>query len=696
MLFKLSLKNIKKSFKDYAIYFFTLILGIAIFYVFNSLESQTVMLNLSKSSSNSTTLITRVLSVISVFVSFVLGFLIIYANRFLMKRRKREFGIYMTLGMGKRSISQIIFFETVLIGLISLIIGLLFGIGLSQVMSIFVANLFEADMDKFRFVISNFAILKTIFYFFIIYVFVMLFNVIQVSRCKLIELIESKSKSEEIKMKNPYVCMGVFIFAVILLSYAYYNVTVNASNIDRAIDVYLQIIYGVVGTFLVFWSLSGFIMKLVMSMDKAYYKNLNSFTLRQLSSKINTTVVSMSIICLMLFVTICVFSSSVSMNATLKSNMKKLAAADISIYKEMNLEKTNEYGDVYTKEQIDTSKLSVEEVLENRRFDINSNLTDVVSINKYQRKDVTLKDLLDDYYEMLKAKNPDQVESDAVFYNRKSDLVRISDYNKIAKLYGKETYDLKDNEYMVICNYKNMIQMYNEGLKSHPEITIGEKSYKPKYEEIKDGYITMAPESSNTGVILIPDDVVDESMCIGQILAGNYKANNKQGKEKTEDKVNEIRKELYKENLKENLGVDIGSKIDIYNYNIGTSAMAVFIGLYVGIVFLISSGAILALKELSESADSKERYRTLRRIGIDEGMINKSLFIQIGIFFGFPLFLGITHSIFGIQVANMMLESFGRDGLMKSIIMTSIFVVVIYGGYFIVTYLCSKNIIKED
>lgn len=692
MLFKLSLKNIKKSFKDYAIYFFTLILGIAIFYVFNSLEKQTVMLNLSKSSSNSITIITTVLSAISVFVSFVLGFLIIYANRFLMKRRKREFGIYMTLGMGKRSISQIIFFETVLIGIISLIIGLIFGIGLSQVMSIFVANLFEADMDKFRFAISNVAILKTIVYFFIIYIFVMIFNIIQVSRCKLIDLIQSKSKSEEIKMKNPYVCIIVFIFAVILLSYAYYNVTVNAINIEKAIDVYLQIVYGVVGTFLVFWSLSGFIMKLIMYIDKFYYKNLNSFTLRQLSSKINTTVVSMSVICLMLFITICVFSSSVSMNATLKSNMRNLAKADISISNKMNLEKTNENEHTFTKAQIDTSKLSIEEVLENRGFDINSNLNDVVIINKYQTKEVTLKALLGKYYEMLKAENPEQVKSDEDFYSMKSDLVRISDYNKIAKLYGKETYDLKNDEYMVICDYKNMIKMYNEGLKSRPEITIKDKSYKPKYEEIKDGYITMSPESNNTGIVLIPDYVVDKNMCTDQILAGNYKANNKQGKEQIEDKINEIKKEIHEKKL----CLSISSKIDIYNDNIGTSAMAVFIGLYIGIVFLISSGAILALKELSESADSKDIYKTLRKLGIDEGMINRSLFIQIGIFFGFPLLLGIIHSIFGVQVANMMLESFGRDGLMKSIIMTSIFIVVIYGGYFIVTYLCSKNIIKED
>lgn len=692
MLFKLSIKNIKKSFKDYAIYFFTLILGVSIFYVFNSIENQTVMMNLSKSNNNSITMITTVLSAISVFVSFVLGFLIIYANRFLMKRRKKEFGIYMTLGMGKRNISQIIFFETISIGIISLIVGLALGIPLSQVMSIVVANMFEADMDKFRFIISNSAIIKTMVYFCIIYLFVMIFNVIQVSRCKLIELIQSKSKSEEVKIKNPYVCMVVFIFAVGVLSYAYYNVTAGADKLVESTQVYSQIIYGVVGTFLIFWSLSGFILKIVMSMDNFYYKNLNSFTLRQLSSKINTTVVSMSVICLMLFVTICVFSSAVSMNTMLKGNMRELARADISISKPMNLPEIDDYGDRNTPNQIANSKIDIKETLAKRNFDINKNLKDIVEINKYSTKDVVLKDVLGEYYEDLKKNNPEMVENDSDFYNLSQEIIKISDYNKVAKLYGNKTYDLKDNEYMVICNYKNMVELYNDGLKTNPRITIGDKKYNSKYKEVKDGYIMMSSGNSNMGIILVPDDAVDESMCNSQILVANYNANNKKDKQKIEDEISIIRDEFFKEDI----STYISTKIFIYNDNIGNSAMAVFIGLYIGIVFLISSGAVLALKELSESADSKERYKTLRRIGIDEKMINKSLFIQIGVFFGFPLILAIIHSIFGIQVSNMMLETFGQDKLLKSIIMTAMFLVVIYGGYFIVTYLCSKNIIKED
>lgn len=111
-------------------------------------------------------------------------------------------------------------------------------------------------------------------------------------------------------------------------------------------------------------------------------------------------------------------------------------------------------------------------------------------------------------------------------------------------------------------------------------------------------------------------------------------------------------------------------------------------------IIIISSAAILALKELSESTDNRERYVMLRKLGADEKMLNKALFKQIGLFFGFPLFIAIIHSIVGIKFCNTILLSIGRTGLLPSIIMTGAFLVVIYGGYFVITYWCSKNIIK--
>ena len=216
MLFKLSLKNISKSIKDYTIYFFTLILGVAIFYVFNAIDDQTIMLNVSSSTYEIIKLLTQVLSGVSVFVSFILASLIIYASRFLIKRRNKEFGIYLTLGMSKRKISLILFFETLIIGIASLALGLGIGVSLSQLMSIVVANMFEANLTKFTFIFSKSACLKTLLYFSIMYLVVMIFNTINISKCKLIDLIYSKNKSEKIKLKNPWLCIIIFITTIII------------------------------------------------------------------------------------------------------------------------------------------------------------------------------------------------------------------------------------------------------------------------------------------------------------------------------------------------------------------------------------------------------------------------------------------------------------------------------------------------
>ena len=331
MLFNLSFKNIKKSFKDYVIYFETLILGITIFYIFNSLQSQTVMLEISDLTRDIIKMMNDILSGVSVFVSFVLGFLIVYANRFLMKRRKREFGIYMILGMSKQQISKILIVETLIIGLISLIVGLVLGIVLSQVMSIIVANMFEADMNRFTFVLSGSALLKTICYFGIMYLLVIVFNTVQVNRQQLINLMTAHQQNELITNKNPIVCLFVFIGAVLLLSYAYYNVTSNVENLTTFFSIILQMVYGALATYLIYWSLSGLLLKLVLKIKSVYFKNLNSFTVSQVVSKINTTILSTTVICLLLFLTICIFSSAVALNDSANSEIDELVPVDLQM-----------------------------------------------------------------------------------------------------------------------------------------------------------------------------------------------------------------------------------------------------------------------------------------------------------------------------------------------------------------------------
>lgn len=662
MLFKLSFKNMKKSMKDYAIYFFTLILGVAIFYIFNSLEDQTVMMNLTQSTREVVKLMEEVLAGVSIFVSIILGFLVIYASRFLMKRRNKEFGIYMTLGMGKWKISKILLFETVLIGVISLIIGLAIGISLSQVMSIIVANMFEADMSKFEFVFSMGAMLKTIFYFGIMYFLVMILNTFQVSRCKLIDLIQAIKKSENVKLKNPYVCILVFLCSVGLLAYAYYNVTTGIMDLETFNEVLLQMAFGAVATFLIFWSLSGLILKIVMSIKGLYYKDLNSFTLRQISSKINTTVVSMTIICLMLFLTICIFSSAMSLNETVRSNLKELVPVDIEIEKDAKRQET------------------IRQELEKNDFKVEENLKDTIEVNSYFVKNITLEATLKNSLEEVKKEFPYLALSMGEM------IMKISDYNKVAKLYGIQTYDLNEDEYMILCDYESMIEVRNYGLEQNTPITIKGTEYTPKYKECQYGFVSMSTNHMNLGIILVPDKAVGKIRPSNSYLMANYKGETKEEKQKIEDKISK---------MMDNSNMYISTKVYLYGASIGLGAMAVFIGLYLGIIFLISSAAILALKELSESSDNRERYNMLRKIGVDEKMINRALFRQIGIFFAFPLVLAIIHSIFGIQVCNFILQSIGGVKQLTSIIMTALFLVFIYGGYFVITYICSKNIIKE-
>lgn len=684
MLFKLSIKNITKSIKDYAIYFFTLVLGVAIFYVFNAIDSQTVMLNVSSSTSEIIRLMTTILGGVSVFVSFILGFLIIYASRFLIKRRNKEFGIYLTLGMSKRKISLILFFETLIIGVISLGVGLALGIVLSQLMSILVANMFEADLTKFQFTFSSSAALKTLLYFSIMYLIVMIFNTIIVNKCKLIDLLHSNKKSEKVKLKNPIICTIVFIIAVIALSYAYYLVTdgFGTSPLMNTISwILIPIALGCISTFLIFWSLSGLILKIVMHLKKYYYKGLNSFTIRQISSKINTTVFSMTIICLMLFFTICIFSSALSIKNSLSGNLKDLAPVDIQFSKLQQL--SDEEEESFSKDIIEDYNTTVKDTLQ--RLDVYKYLKDVVDINTYRVEEITLKDSFGDQIEQIRKDYP------LLAYQDKETLIKLSDYNRLAKLYNKKELTLKDNEYVIIANYKMMADIRNISLKNNTKLTINGKDYYPKYQECQDGFIELSGSATNTGVIILPDNALEGIHPYKNILAANYQADTKEEQENVEDIVSTIMNNHFN---KDTL-LSYNTKIDIYASSVGLGAMVTFVGLYLGIIFLISSAAILALKELSESTDNKERFNMLRKIGTDEKMINKALFNQIAVFFLFPLLLAIIHSIFGIEFANYILKTMGTESLLSSIILTAVFLVVIYGGYFLVTYYCSKTIIKE-
>ena len=695
MLFKLSLKNIRKSFKDYAIYFMTLILGVTIFYMFNSIESQEAMMQVNQSQKMIIELMTQLIGFVSGFVAIILAFLIIYANNFLIKRRKKEFGIYMTLGMGKRQISKILLFETILIGIISLGIGLVIGIFGSQLMSILVSKLFEVDMTEFQFIFSKDAFVKTCIYFALMYFAVMIFNTISVSRYKLIDLLNAAKKNEKVIIKNPIICTIIFLLSCCVLGYAYYIVSAKAYTLTSFSKIWPILVMGTVATLLLFWSLSGLMIKLVQIRKKTYLKDTNMFVLRQINNKINTTVVSMTVICLMLFITITILSTALSIKNTMTRELIEMTPVDINLYKTASLPEryVNRYGEeiVYTKEQIEDSQKPVQYTLENAGFDMNL-LKDVVEISTYTSPNLTWETYLKDVFDEVKAQFP------GLAYGTPELIVKESEYNRVARLYGLEEFELNDDEYVMLCDFDNMVNIRNKEIQMDGIITLCGKEYTPKYKECKSGYIMMSTSHTNTGIILVPDSCpLTKDMQEQQILIANYNATTDEQKQEIENLFASDDSILI-QNLDKN-GIDLegATRISIYDGSVGIATIIVFLAIYLGIIFLISSSAILALKQLTESSDNKLRYSILRKIGADDRMINHSLFLQIGIFFAFPIIIAIIHSIFGIQFALSTMSGIADAAdLLPSIIATVLIIGFIYGIYFLATYFESKNIIKEN
>ncbi len=664
---KLALRNMKRSMSDYAVYFVTLIIGISVFYVFNAISDQKVVLSIYKSDYSVIDLLRNIISVASVIVSVVLAFLVVYASNFLIRRRKKEFGVYMLLGMGKKKIAGILMMETVIIGIISLVVGLGIGIILSQGMSILVAKLFEADMSKFSFEVSTGAVGKTILYFLVVYAFVLLLDLFMIGKSRLIQLLNAERRSEKRTAKNPYVCLVVFILAAAVFGHAYYRVTAAAENIDTQAALLIEIAKGIVSTFLIFWSLSGFLIFVAKLRKKSYFKGINVFTTKEISSRINTNVLAGSIICLLLFLTICIFSSSFSINNSLNENVKTLMPADVQFY---NYIKVND--DVRGVKD----KTPISEYLKHKKVDPHmfSESAEVL-LYMYQEEDMSVYN---------------EVGGGNVFTT--GAILAQSDYNKVAEINGLEPVSLEKDEYTIVANYDYIVPEWNKRMLAGQKIHLAGKEYHPASSECVNGFLQMSANPTNSGFTVVPDEAVSDEnlMPYSWFYIANYNKNYAKGVEYVEQFLNN---ETFKKSLGSHTYVE--TREYMLSKSISLASLIVFLGLYLGIIFLLASSALLSLKELTQAADNRDKYEILRKIGIDEKMIHRSLFRQNAIFFGMPLGLAVIHSIFGIQVCTYVLEVFGKSGLTQAIVMTAAGLLVIYMIYFIITYRCSRRIIRD-
>ncbi len=687
MYFKMAFNNVKKSFKDYTVYFLTLTFAVCIFYSFNSISSQSILGELNEGQAQYIDMLNQMMSILSVGVSVILGGLIIYATNFLIKRRKKEFGMYMILGMKKRSMSIILFLETFYIGIISLAAGLALGLILAQILSIFTAKLFVLEMTKYSFSISYQAIIKTILYFAIMYLIVMIFNVICVSRYKLIDLLSAGKKNEKVKIKNIYVSTLVLISSIVILGFAYYYIGI--SNFDYTNPEFkYSIILGILGTLFFFYGISSVLFYIVSKKSSVYYNKLNSFSIRQISSKFNTNFLSMTVICLMLLVTIGSLACGLAVKDSMEATLKKSTQFDASIS--------------YNSIDENTVNKDPIEAMESLGYDFNEN-SDTMIVRTYYSDNISARDLLSKY-----ADDADKVVKEMIngnLFEGSTNMIPISIFNEVRKMQGNVPVELAENEILVTSNYETMKDVAEKFAKNENNLVIDGKEYKIKEKKVFDDCLYTTPTASTLFSLVVPDELIenDHAHIYEQIINVNFKGS-EEDKKIEEDKLTKILNVESFRDYSEQKKINEERGFVIYGMtrqmcmdaSRGLSTLVLFVTIYLGIVFLLSSAAVLALQQLSSCNESIERYSSLRKIGASRSMINKSIFTQVAIFFMFPLILAVVHSFVGIRVVNSYLMALGSSNKMSSILVTSLIIIIVYGGYLYGTYISYKNIIDNE
>ena len=607
MYFKLSFQNIKKSLKDYGIYFLTLVLGVAIFYMFNSVYAQQEIMSATESAGKAMESLRGMLSYISVFVAGVLGFLIVYANSFFMKRRKKEIGVYLILGMPKSIVSLMLLLEIFFLAVVALIVGLTAGFFGSQVMSVFTAKIFEADLTRFTFVFSLEAAEKSVLYFGIIFAVVAVCDLFLLERCQLIELLHGGRKNEN-SMIRPAAAKKLFPLSIVLLMAAYLLILQNGI-LDVNLMFTLSLIFGAAGTVIFFLSGSGLLVRWLQKHRNLYFKNLNLFVVQQLNSKMNTNFMSVSIVCIVLFLAIGIFSCGYGIQDVMSDKLSRAL-----------------FGS----------------------------------------------------------------DEDLFAYGEKA-FVALSDYNMLCSMKNMAEAVLPPGQYMVVLNSSASASSSN-GYQLAKAICDNSLSVSVSQTQLtaKDQFVSV-PIAPGTGSVLlvVPDELLLRVPIRYRTL--DILCTGRQESEKLQDMLDSY----YAGQFGSSHNDYVDSYLDAHNQAISTKAMVAFLAVYLGIVFMIACAVILAIQQLSEAEDNRERYALLKKLGTDEKMIHQALFCQVLCYFLAPLLLAFVHAVAGIGAAREAIFLFGDISVVLSVFVTMGVVLGVYGFYFLLTYMGSRKIVDK-
>lgn len=727
MLCKLAWGNVRRAGRDYLVYLLTLTLGVTVFYAFNTISMQVDIAGIDEE--GLAQVMGSMLGDLTYFLAGVMAFLMVYANNFIMKRRKKEFGLYQVLGMGRGRVATIMALETVIVSVVAFVAGIVLGVGLSQLMTFFTASLFKTQIANFHFFFSVHAFNLTLACMLVMFVLTLLLNLRAVRRTKLIELMGAERRNESIKTRNPWIAIAIFAVGAVLVGVAYYRLlrdgfplTATDSKLQEAMSQFgITTAMVTVGTFALFWGLSGMLIKLLQSLRSVYWRGLNMFTVRQLAAKVNTVCFSMGVIAMLLFLAITSVTCGMSIANVMNENLERYNPVDVSqtyvYYTPDTLDYYKGYKGYANPSEADRMVLADTTVDlypawhgkgksagNNDETGKKVNIADVagehVQIDSYlsypfggSNPSVTPGEMCKTMGEKLpKAFGGSNADTMGLF------VTPASQYNKLRQMMGEEPVHIGHDQYLLTCDMGGeLVDLYTKYMAGGHALTLGGHTLKPATDKSDEDTAAIANSAmgSNPGTVVVADELLSQLNL--QPYSSSLLVNYKQGMDTTE--ADESIKYTVLDNLLVD-GKEPGSwgifitRSEMYTQAAQMNGRISYLAIYIGFVLVVACAAILSIQQLSNVADGSRSYRVLAQIGCEDRQIRHSVMAQQAVFFLFPLAVGLAHSFVALKVIIELVSIFGNMSIGGTVGLTCAIFLAAYGGYFLVTYLMSAGMVQ--
>lgn len=724
MLCKLAWGNVRRAGRDYLVYLLTLTLGVTVFYAFNTISMQVDIAGIDEE--GLAQVMGSMLGYLTYFLAGVMAFLMVYANNFIMKRRKKEFGLYQVLGMGRGRVATIMALETVIVLVVAFVAGIVLGVGLSQLMTFFTASLFKTQIANFHFFFSVHAFNLTLACMLVMFVLTLLLNLRAVRRTKLIELMGAERRNESIKTRNPWIAIAIFAVGVVLVGVAYYRLlrdgfplTATDSKLQEAMNQFgITTAMVTVGTFALCWGLSGMLIKLLQSLRGVYWRGLNMFTVRQLAAKVNTVCFSMGVIAMLLFLAITSVTCGMSIANVMNENLERYTPADMSqTYVYYTPDTLGYYKEYVNPSEADRMVLADTTVDlypawhgKDKSADNNDETGKKVNIADVAGEHVQIDSYLSYPFggsspsvsagEMCKTMGEKLPKA---FGGSKPDAIGLfvtpaSQYNKLRQMMGEEPVSIGRDQYLLTCDMGGeLIDLYTKYMAGGHALTLGGHTLKPATDKSDEDTAAIANSAmgSNPGTVVVADELLSQINL--QPYSSSLLVNYKQGMDTTE--ADESIEYTVLDNLLVD-GKEPGSwgifitRSEMYTQAAQMNGMISYLAIYIGFVLVVACAAILSIQQLSNVADGSRSYRVLAQIGCDDRQIRHSVMAQQAVFFLFPLAVGLAHSFVTLKVIIELVSIFGNMSIGGTVGLTCAIFLAAYGGYFLVTYLMSTGMVR--